>query len=60
MGLAWPVVSKIILDGSIAQYLADLLNKASKLYKKGASSFLTVTVYEIHAALAREGELQDF
>ena len=40
--LACPVVSKIILDGRIAQYLADLLNKALKLYKnvrKGRRSF---------------------
>ena len=50
--LAWPVVCKIILDGRIAPYLADLLNKALRLYKKWRRVLLTMTVNEIHAALA--------
>ena len=38
------VVSKVILDGRIAQYLADLSKKTSKLYEKGRRVLLTATV----------------
>ena len=41
---AWSVVSKVILDGRIAQYLADLSKKTSKLYKKGRRVLVTTTV----------------
>ncbi len=41
---AWSVVSKVIMDGRNAQYLTDLLEKASKLYKKGRQILLTTTV----------------
>ena len=33
--LAWSVVSKVILDDRISQYMADLSKKTSKFYKKG-------------------------
>ena len=40
----WSVDSKVILDGKIAQYWADLLRKTSKLYEKGRRVLLTATV----------------
>ena len=36
---AWSVVSKVILDGRIAQYLADLSKKTSKTSKMNETSF---------------------
>ncbi len=41
---AWSVVSRVILDGRIAQYLADLSKKTSKMNEKGRRVLLTATV----------------
>ena len=44
MDWVWSVVLRVILDGRIAQYLADLSKKTSILYEKGRRVLLTATV----------------
>ena len=57
--LTWPVVSKIILDGSIAQYLTDILNKALRLYEKGRRVLLATAVFGVSAPQPRPGRSPD-
>ena len=47
---AWSVVSKVILDGRISQYLLDLSMKTSKFYEKGRRVLLTATVKGVWSA----------